>query len=57
MARDQACRVAIQGAITAMVTPFATDGSVDLVKLEEMVNFQIAEGIDGLVPVSLTLNT
>jgi 4-hydroxy-tetrahydrodipicolinate synthase len=46
--------VQLQGAITALVTPFTADGkSVDYEKLRELVEWQIQEGIDGLVPVGL----
>jgi 4-hydroxy-tetrahydrodipicolinate synthase len=41
------------GAMTAMVTPFR-DGKVDEARLREQVEFQIAGGIDGLVPVGTT---
>lgn len=41
-----------QGAFTALVTPFTADGSsVDYEKLRELVEWQIEQGIDGLVPV------
>lgn len=43
----------ISGAITAMVTPFR-DGRVDEARLREQIEFQIAGGIDGLVPVGTT---
>ena len=43
-----------QGAYTALVTPFRRDGSVDSDKLRELVELQIAGGIDGLVPVGTT---
>ena len=42
------------GVYTALVTPFATDGSVDFEKLEELVEFNIAGGVDGIVPVGTT---
>lgn len=42
------------GAYTALVTPFRRDGAVDYEKLRELVEFQIAGGIDGLVPVGTT---
>jgi 4-hydroxy-tetrahydrodipicolinate synthase len=42
------------GVYTALVTPFAEDGSVDFQKLEELVEFQIANGVDGIVPVGTT---
>ena len=38
-----------RGAITALVTPFK-DGKVDEAALRELIEFQIANGIDGLVP-------
>src|SRR5258706_2491399 len=41
------------GAMTAMVTPFR-NGKVDESRLREQVEFQIAQGIDGLVPVGTT---
>ncbi|GMF48099.1 unnamed protein product [Phytophthora fragariaefolia] len=42
------------GTYTALVTPFTPDGSaVDYAKLEKMVEWQIQEGIDGLVPNTL----
>jgi 4-hydroxy-tetrahydrodipicolinate synthase len=45
--------VTISGAITAMVTPFR-DGRVDEARLREQIEFQIAGGINGLVPVGTT---
>lgn len=50
------------GVYTALITPFAADGSVDFQKLEELVEFNIAGGVAGIVPVgttgeSPTLNT
>lgn len=42
------------GAYTALVTPFRPDGAVDYDKLRELVELQIAGGIDGLVPVGTT---
>ncbi len=42
------------GVHTALVTPFASDGSVDYEKLEELVEFQISGGVDGIVPVGTT---
>jgi 4-hydroxy-tetrahydrodipicolinate synthase len=41
------------GAITAMVTPFR-DGRVDEERLREQIEYQIENGIDGLVPVGTT---
>ncbi len=45
--------VKIQGAMTAMVTPFR-GGEVDYARLKQNVEFQIAQGIDGLVPCGTT---
>ncbi len=42
------------GAITALVTPFTKNGTVDLEALEELVEFQITEGIDGIVACGST---
>ena len=41
------------GAMTAMVTPFR-DGKLDENRLREQIEFQIKNGIDGLVPVGTT---
>jgi 4-hydroxy-tetrahydrodipicolinate synthase len=41
------------GAMTAMVTPFR-DGKVDENRLREQIEYQIKNGIDGLVPVGTT---
>src|SRR4051794_16573254 len=41
------------GAFTAMVTPFR-NGRVDEARLADHVEYQISNGIDGLVPVGTT---
>ncbi len=41
------------GAMTAIVTPFS-EGQVDYETLTELVEFQLENGIDGLVPVGTT---
>jgi 4-hydroxy-tetrahydrodipicolinate synthase len=41
------------GAITAMITPFRS-GRLDEARLREQVEFQVASGISGLVPVGTT---
>ncbi len=41
------------GAMTALVTPFE-NGQVDFETLEDLVEFQIEHGIDGIVPVGTT---
>ncbi len=43
-----------QGAFTALVTPFGKDGSVDEDSLRRLVDFQIDEGISGIVPMGTT---
>lgn len=42
------------GVYTALVTPFATDGSVDYQKLNELVEFNINGGVAGIVAVGTT---
>ncbi|HLA90369.1 MAG TPA: 4-hydroxy-tetrahydrodipicolinate synthase [Gemmatimonadaceae bacterium] len=44
----------LQGCLTALVTPFGTDGAVDEEALGKLVDWQLAEGIHGLVPVGST---
>lgn len=43
----------LQGVYTALVTPF-TDGEIDYAELRELVERQIAGGVDGIVPVGTT---
>ena len=43
-----------KGAWTALVTPFREDESVDWEGLEKNVEFQIKEGILGLLPMGTT---
>lgn len=42
------------GTITAMITPFAADGSVDYGRLREVVSEQIEGGVEGLCAVGTT---
>jgi 4-hydroxy-tetrahydrodipicolinate synthase len=44
----------LEGVYTALVTPFGKDGSVDETRLREFVEFQITEGISGLLPMGTT---
>lgn len=44
----------LQGAHTAIVTPFNADGSVDYGKYRDLIEFQIVNSIDGIVPVGTT---
>jgi len=43
-----------EGVFTALITPFAKDGKLDEQALRKLVDFQIEQGIDGLVPVGTT---
>ncbi|MBC7962997.1 MAG: 4-hydroxy-tetrahydrodipicolinate synthase [Steroidobacteraceae bacterium] len=43
-----------KGSIVAIVTPFKKDGAVDYEKLRELVEFQIANGTDAIVPCGTT---
>lgn len=43
-----------QGAITAIVTPFRKDGNLDLSALRKLVEFQVSNKIDGIVPSGTT---
>lgn len=44
----------LQGAMTALVTPFNADGQVDTAALTALTHRQIEQGIDGLVPCGTT---
>ncbi len=46
----------IKGSIPALVTPFR-NGELDLVALKKLVDWQIAEGSSGLVPVGTTVES
>ncbi|WP_279477894.1 4-hydroxy-tetrahydrodipicolinate synthase [Aureimonas sp. SK2] len=43
-----------KGSMTALVTPFAEDGSLDEAAFRALVEWQIGEGTHGLVPVGTT---
>ena len=43
-----------RGAFTALITPMQDSGGVDYEGFRRLINFQIAEGIDGLVPLGTT---
>ncbi len=47
----------IRGCGTALVTPFSRDGKVDVEALRRLVQFQLREGIDFLVPCGTTGET
>lgn len=44
----------LTGAITALVTPFQTNGEIDMRALKKLVHFQIVNGIDGIVACGST---
>ena len=46
-----------KGAFTALITPLNKDGSVDYEGFRKNVKHQLAEGIDGLVPLGTTAET
>ncbi len=43
-----------QGVLPALVTPFTKDGKIDETALKKLVDFQINNHVDGLVPVGTT---
>lgn len=43
-----------KGCMVALVTPFKDDGSIDMVALANLVNWQIQEGTKALIPVGTT---
>ena len=47
-------RPRLRGALTALVTPFTTEGAVDEAAFRQLVSWQILAGIDGLVPCGTT---
>ncbi len=54
MPDDSKGRALLRGCGTALVTPFAADGTVDEAALRSFVNWQIDEGIHFLVPCGST---
>lgn len=44
----------LSGTFTALITPFNTDGSVDYQALRDFVQWQVENGVEGLVPVGTT---
>src|SRR5690242_18958965 len=51
--RDMAAKTRFRGSFTALVTPFK-NGSVDEKAFRDLVDWQIGEGTNGLVPVGTT---
>ena len=52
--RTTSTRPALRGALTALVTPFTSDGEVDEATFRRLVRWQVLAGIDGLVPCGTT---
>jgi 4-hydroxy-tetrahydrodipicolinate synthase len=46
--------MSFRGTYTVMVTPFGPDGALDLPMLRRFVNWQIEQGIHGLIPLGST---
>ncbi len=44
----------LRGVHTALITPFTQEGYVDQAALKRLIDFQIENGIDGLVPCGTT---
>ena len=49
-----AAKTKFRGSMTALVTPFKKDGALDEQAFRALVNWQIEQGIQGLVPVGTT---
>lgn len=47
----------MRGALTALITPFSSSDEIDVEALRRIVEAQIAQGIDGLVPCGTTGET
>ena len=47
-------RQTLRGTLTALVTPMNQDGSVDFGALEALVDWQLEQGVEGLVPCGTT---
>jgi 4-hydroxy-tetrahydrodipicolinate synthase len=49
-----AAQIKFRGTATAIITPFKKDGSIDEAALRRFVDFQIASGVEALVPLGTT---
>jgi 4-hydroxy-tetrahydrodipicolinate synthase len=49
--------VTLRGAFTALITPMKENGDIDGEGFRELIEFQIREGVDGLVPLGTTGET
>ena len=48
---------ALRGSYTAMITPMFSDGSIDYEGFKKNVQFQLEQGIDGLLPLGTSGET
>ncbi len=46
--------VRLRGTLTALVTPFRQDGAIDWEAFRRLVEFQVQQGVEGLVPLGST---
>ena len=46
-----------RGAFTALITPMKDSGEVDYEGFRRLIEFQISEGIDGILPLGTTGET
>lgn len=44
----------LRGSLVALITPMHPDGSIDWPALERLIEWQISEGTDGIIPVGTT---
>jgi 4-hydroxy-tetrahydrodipicolinate synthase len=51
---SRSTRPRLRGALTALVTPFTSDGTLDDRAMRRLVRWQVLAGIDGLVPCGTT---
>jgi 4-hydroxy-tetrahydrodipicolinate synthase len=51
---EKEIKMMLRGALTALVTPFTSDGSVDEAAFRHLVQWQVLAGINGLVPCGTT---
>ena len=49
--------IKLQGAFTALITPMMETGEPDYEGFARLIEFQIEQGIDGLVPIGTTGET
>ena len=47
----------LQGAFTALITPMFEDGEIDYEGWRKLIQFQLEQGISGLVPLGTTGET